>query len=445
MTTINDIVTAISNFVWGPVMLVFLLGTGIFLTIGLRFLSWRKLPLAMKLVFSRERFPQEGYVSSFQALMTALSATVGTGNIAGVATAIFVGGPGALFWMWICALFGMATKYAEAVLAVKYRQTNSDGTLVGGPMWYISQGLGLPWLGWLFALFGSFAAFGIGNMVQANSVADVLHANLSVDPLITGIVMSVMTGLVLVGGIKRIGKVTARLVPFMVLTYFCAATLIIILNLEKIPGVFTLILTHAFSPVSAAGGFAGATVAKAIQLGVTRGVFSNEAGLGSAPIVHAVAKTNSPVRQGLIAMNGTFIDTIVVCTMTGIIILLNQDVWTSGQTAAPLSSLAFETALPGFGKWVVTIGLILFAYSTIIGWSYYGETCVRYLFGARAIIHYRWFFCLSVIVGACIKVNLVWNISDVMNGAMAIPNLVALLGLSGVVFKETKNCFKGGR
>ena len=445
MIAINDIVAAASNFVWGPVMLVFLVGTGIFLTVGLRFISWRKLPLAIKLIFSRERHHREGDVSSFQALMTALSATVGTGNIAGVATAIFVGGPGALFWMWICALFGMATKYSEAVLAVKYRQVNSDGTFVGGPMWYISQGLGCRWLGWLFALFGSFAAFGIGNMVQANSVADVLQANLAIDPLITGIVMSIMTGLVLVGGIKRIGKVTARLVPFMVLTYIGAAILIIILNLEKIPGVFSLVFTHAFSPISPIGGFAGATMAKAIQLGVTRGVFSNEAGLGSAPIVHAVAKTNSPVRQGLIAMNGTFIDTIVVCTMTGIIILLNQDVWTSGQTAAPLSSLAFETALPGVGKWVVSAGLIFFAYSTIIGWSYYGESCVRYLCGAKAIIHYRWIYCLLVIVGACTKVSLVWNISDVMNGAMAIPNLVALLGLSGVVFRETKKYFHDSR
>ena len=350
MTTINDIVAAISNFVWGPVMLVFLFGTGIFLTVGLRFISWRKLPLAIKLIFSRDQQPRKGDISAFQALMTALSSTVGTGNIAGVAAAIFVGGPGALFWMWICALFGMATKYAEAVLAVKYRHTNLDGTHAGGPMWYISQGLGIRWLGWLFALCGSFAAFGIGNMVQANSVADVLQANLSVDPLVTGLGLSIMTGLVLVGGIKRIGKVVARLVPFMVLTYLGVAILIIVLNVEKIPNVFALIFTHAFSKVSAVGGFAGATVAKAIQLGVTRGIFSNEAGLGSAPIVHAVAKTNSPVRQGLIAMNGTFIDTIVVCTMTGIIILLNQDVWTSGLTAAPLSLLAFDTALRDLGS-----------------------------------------------------------------------------------------------
>ncbi len=426
-------------------MLLLLFGTGIFLTVGLRFLSWRKLPLAITFVFTREDQRREGHISSFQALMTALSSTVGTGNIAGVATAIYAGGPGALFWMWLCALFGMATSYSEALLAVKYRTTYADGTLAGGPMWYISRGLNLPWLGWIFAVLGAIAAFGIGNMVQANSVAVVLRDSFSVPVLVSGITLSVLTGLVLLGGISRIGKVTSRLVPFMVLTYLGAATIIIVANIHKVPGVFALVFSHAFSPASAAGGFAGATVAQAIRFGVARGVFSNEAGLGSAPIVHAVARTRSPVHQGLVAMNGTFIDTLVVCSMTGIIILLDKEVWTCGKTSASLSSCAFEAALPGFGSAIVALGLILFAYSTLIGWSYYGETCVRYICGSRAIMHYRWLFCLLVIIGACTRVELVWNVSDVMNGAMAIPNLVALVGLSGVVFRESKGYFQESR
>jgi len=441
MDTLNTIVEAAGNIVWGPIMLGLLLGTGVYLTLGTRCISLRKLPLAIKLMFSKEETQQEGHISSFQALMTALSATVGIGNIAGVATAIYSGGPGALFWMWVCALFGMATKYGEAVLAIKYRTSYPDGTLVGGPMWYLSRGLKLPWLGWMFAFFGSIAAFGIGNMVQANSVAAVLKETCLVPPLATGLLLSAMTGLVIIGGITRIGKVTQKVVPFMVLIYVGASTIIILQNIEKVPAILALIVTHAFTPVAAAGGFSGALVAQAIRYGVARGVFSNEAGLGSAPIVHAVAKTKSPVRQGLIAMNGTFIDTIVVCSMTGIIILLETNVWTSGKTSSVLSALAYETALPGIGSYVVTLGLILFAYSTLIGWSYYGETCVEYIFGIGAKTYYRWTYCFLVIIGASIKVDLVWNICDTMNGAMAIPNLIGLLGLSGVIFRETRNYF----
>jgi AGCS family alanine or glycine:cation symporter len=441
MDTLNTIVEAAGNLVWGPVMLCLLLGTGVYLTLGTRCISLRKLPLAMRMIFSKGDDQQEGHISSFQALMTALSATVGIGNIAGVATAIYSGGPGALFWMWVCALFGMATKYGEAVLAIKYRTSYPDGTLVGGPMWYISKGLNLPWLGWIFAFFGSIAAFGIGNMVQANSVAAVLKETYSVPPFATGLLLATMTGFVLIGGIARIGKVAARMVPFMVILYVGTSAVIIVQNIDKVPGILDLIVSHAFTPIAAAGGFSGALVAQAVRYGVARGIFSNEAGLGSAPIVHAVAKTKSPVRQGLIAMNGTFIDTLIVCSMTGIIILLDPNVWTSGQTSAVLSTLAYETALPGAGGSVVTLGVILFAYSTLIGWSYYGETCVEYIFGIGAKAYYRWIFCGMIIIGASIKVDLVWNICDTMNGAMAIPNLIGLLGLSGVIFRETRKYF----
>ena len=441
MDTIYKVVEASGNLVWGPFMLCLLIGTGIYLTIGTGFISLRKLPLAIKMTLSKGDAQPEGHISPFQALMTALSSTVGIGNIAGVATAIYSGGPGALFWMWISALFGMATTYGEAVLAVKYRTTYPDGTIVGGPMWYISRGLKLPWLGWIFAFFGSIAAFGIGNMVQANSVAVVLKEVCLVPPFATGLLLATMTGLVLIGGITRIGKVTAKLVPFMVILYVGASMLIILQNIDKVPRVIELIISHAFTSIAAMGGFSGALVSQAIRYGVARGVFSNEAGLGSTPIVHAVAKTKSPVRQGLIAMNGTFIDTIIVCSMTGIIILLNKNVWTSGETSSVLSTLAYETCLPGVGSYIVTLGVILFAYSTLIGWSYYGETCIEYIFGIKVKNCYRWIYCFLVIIGASIKVDLVWNICDTMNGAMAIPNLIGVLGLSGVIFRETRKYF----
>ena len=441
MDTLHEVVKVAGNFVWGPVMLCLLIGTGVYLSIGTRFISLRKLPLAIKMTFSKGDTEQEGHISSFQALMTALSSTVGIGNIAGVATAIYSGGPGALFWIWICAFFGMATTFGEAVLAVKYRTSYPDGTLVGGPMWYISRGLNLPWLGWIFAFFGAIAAFGIGNMAQANSVAAVLKEICHIPPFATGLLLATMTGMVIIGGIARIGKVTAKLVPFMVILYVGASAVIILQNIDKVPDVITLIITHAFTPIAAVGGFSGALVSQAIRYGVARGIFSNEAGLGSTPIVHAVAKTNSPVRQGLIAMNGTFIDTIIVCSMTGIIILLKQNVWTSGETSSVLSTLAYETCLPGIGGYIVTLGLVLFAYSTLIGWSYYGETCVEFILGITAKNYYRWIYCALVIIGACIKVDLVWNICDTMNGAMAVPNLIGLLGLSGVIVRETRAYF----
>lgn len=373
--------------------------------------------------------------------MTAIASMVGIGNIAGVATAIYSGGPGALFWMWVSAFFGMTTSYGEALLAVKYRTTYPDGTIVGGPMWYISRGLNLPWLGFLFAFFGSIAAFGIGNMAQANAVALVLKEVLLVPSYATGLLLAFMTGMVLIGGISRIGKVTDKLVPFMIVLYVGASVVIIFKNMDRVPEVINLVLSHAFTPIAACGGFAGAAVSQAIRFGVARGVFSNEAGLGSSPIVHAVAKTKSPVHQGLIAVNGPFLDTLVVCSMTGIVILLETKVWTSGETSSVLSTLAFETLLPGIGSYVVALGLILFAYSTLIGWSYYGESCIEYIFGIRAKNYYRWIYCFLIVIGAGIKVEFVWNLCDTMKGAMAIPNLIGLLGLSGVIFRETQSYF----
>ena len=438
---LSDVMSTVNAFVWGPVMLIFLVGTGVFLSFRLGFLQLFQLPRALKLVFSKPDGKQaEGDISPFQALTTALSATIGTGNIAGVATAIYLGGPGAIFWMWVCALFGMASKYAEAVLAVKYREHLPDGTMQGGPMRYIAEGLGLKWLGWLFALFGSIAAFGIGSMVQSNSVALAVRDAWGVPPVASGIILAVLTGIVIIGGIRRIGKVTEKLVPVMGIFYVAGSLVILALHIDKVPGAFALIFSHAFSPASAAGGFAGAAVSAAIRFGVARGVFSNEAGLGSAPIAHAAARTHSPVRQGLIAMTGVFFDTIVVCSMTALVIL-STDAWTSGATSSALTQLAFEKGLPGPGGLIVTIGIAVFAYSTMIGWAYYGEECIEYIFGIKARVPYRYIFCFVIAIGAFQKVGFVWDFSDTMNGAMAIPNLIGLLGLSGVVVKSTREAF----
>lgn len=436
----DQVMAAINSFVWGPVMLALLVGTGVFLTLRLGFLQFFQLPRALRLVFRRSPSDAEGDISPFQALTTALSATIGTGNIAGVATAIFLGGPGAIFWMWICAIFGMATKYAEAVLAVTYRHHLPDGTMQGGPMRYIAEGMGLKWLGWLFALMGSIAAFGIGSMVQSNSVAVALEQTWGVSPVLTGVVLAVLTAVVIIGGIRRIGKVTEKLVPVMGIFYVCGAAVILIMHMDKVPSALQLIITHAFAPASAAGGFAGAAVSAAIRFGVARGVFSNEAGLGSAPIAHAAARTNSPVRQGLVAMTGVFFDTIIVCTMTALVIL-STGAWTSGETSSALTYMAFQQGLPGPGGLIVTIGIAVFAYSTMIGWAYYGEECIEYIFGLKARTPYRWVFCLVIAFGAFQKVAFVWDFSDTMNGAMAIPNLIGLLALSGVVVKATRDAF----
>ena len=444
----NAILETIAGYVWGVPLIVLLIGTGFYLTVMLKGLQFRYLFHAfdMALIKRKEGEDQEGDISHFQALMTALAATVGTGNIAGVATAISIGGPGALFWMWVTGFVGMATKYSEALLAVKYREKDELGKMIGGPMHYIEKGLGSKPLAVVFAVFAAIAAFGIGNMVQANSVADVMHSSFGLDKRLVGAVIMILTYLVVIGGIKTIARVTSVIVPLMILLYMAGALVVLILFYDRIPGAFALIFTHAFSPTAAGGGFAGATVMMAVRMGVARGIFSNESGLGSSPIAAAAAKTSEPVRQALVSMTQTFIDTIVVCTMTGLVLLVT-DAWIdSGKTAAALTAHAFETGLPGtWGSMIVAAGLIFFAYSTILGWSYYGEKSVEYLFGVKIITPYRICWVVFVFVGACVKLELVWNFADIMNGLMAIPNLIALIGLSGVVALETKSYFERQR
>ena len=432
----------IRDIIWGVPLIALLVGTGIYLTFLLKGLQFRKLYHSLWLALvKRKEDNSEGDISHFQALMTALAATVGTGNIAGVATAIAIGGPGALFWMWITGLFGMATKYAEAVLAVKYRIKDKNGNMSGGPMYYLANGMNLKWLGALFAVFAAVAAFGIGNMVQSNSVADAVKYSFNIPVEATGIILALATGLVLLGGIKSIGKVTGILVPFMVIFYFLAALFVVIIHIDQIPSVISHVLVEAFTDTAAAGGFAGATIMLTIRSGISRGVFSNESGLGSAPIAAAAAQTKHPVTQALVSMTQTFIDTIIICSMTGFAILVSG-VLPTGLTGATLTQKAFETALPGeWGGIIVSIGLIFFAYSTILGWSYYGEKSVEYLLGEKSVKPYRLLFVFMVFVGAVVKLELVWTFADIMNGLMALPNLIALLGLSGIVAAETRNYF----
>jgi len=441
---INELVSTLNGIVWGPAMLVLILGTGFFLMLGLLFMPLRRLGYGFRMLWRGRKSDEEGDIQPFNALMTSLSATIGTGNIAGVGTAIAIGGPGAVFWMWCTALVGMATKYAEAVLAVKYRETDERGNHVGGPMYYIKNGLGAKWQ-WLataFAIFGAIAGFGIGNMVQANSVADAVSTNMGVDKLVTGLVMAALVFAVLIGGIRRIAQVAGKLVPLMALAYLAGGLIVIIANIGDVPAAISLIVTQAFTPTAATGGFAGAAVIVAIQMGVARGIFSNEAGLGSAPIAHAAAKTNDPVRQGSIAMLGTFIDTIIVCTITALVIVMSGE-WTSGVSGASLSSAAFGSGLPGFGEWVVTLGLIVFAFTTMLGWSVYGERCVEYLFGVKSIMPFRIAWVLAIPVGATVKLAFVWLLADTLNALMAIPNLIALVLLGPVVFAMTREYFNG--
>ncbi|WP_238455602.1 alanine/glycine:cation symporter family protein [Desulfolucanica intricata] len=420
-------------------MLVLLVGTGVFLSFRLGFLQFSSLPYALKLAFSpsQQDKKSEGDISHFAALMTALAATIGTGNIAGVATAVVMGGPGAVFWMWITALFGMATKYGEAVLAIKYRTVDERGEMAGGPMYYIEKGLGYKWLGWLFAFFGAIAAFGIGNIVQSNSVAGAINANFGINTYLTGGVLAIFTALVILGGIKSIGRVTSLIVPFMAVFYILGGLIIIIINIGQVPAALGIIFNDAFSGQAMAGGAIGTV----IRYGVARGVFSNEAGLGSAPIAAAAAKTDHPCRQGLVSMTGTFLDTICVCTITGLTLVmagLYSTVNKKDFAAAALTGSSFESFLPGYGSLIVTIGLIFFAYSTILGWSYYGEKCFEYLVGIKGITIYRVLFVIFVFIGAIYKQDLVWAVADTMNGAMAIPNLIGLLALSGVIAAETR-------
>ncbi|MDP5146997.1 sodium:alanine symporter family protein [Shewanella sp. ULN5] len=444
MEAVTSFVSTINGIVWGIPMLVMILGVGLFLSIGLKLMPILKLGTGFKLLWSGRTVTDEsekGDVSPFNALMTSLSATIGTGNIAGVATAIVIGGPGALFWMWCTALVGMATKFAEAVLAVKFRETDSNGDHVGGPMYYIKNGLGQKWawLGTAFAFFGMFAGFGIGNTVQSNSVADALSSNFNVPSWVTGLVLMVLVGAVLMGGIKRIAEVAGKLVPLMTVFYITAGLAVIVVYIDQIPAAFELIIHSAFNPVAAQGGFAGAAVWAAIRFGVARGVFSNEAGLGSAPIAHAAAKTNNPVKQGLVAMLGTFIDTIIVCSITGLAIIVSG-AWTSGENGAALTSYAFSHALP-LGNYIVAIALAIFAFTTILGWSFYSEKCVQYLFGDKAVKPFRLIFTLVVPIGAISSLEFIWLLADTLNAMMALPNLVALMLLSPVVFGLTREYF----
>ena len=451
MEQITAWLDAVSAFVWGPYCLIpLLLLTGLYLTVVLRGLQFRQLgPALHQALIVRTEHGARGDISHFAALMTAMAATVGTGNIVGVATAIALGGPGALFWMWVTGLVGMATKYSEALLSVKYRVTNERGEQAGGPMYYLSQGiryrpLGRT-LGWLFALFTAFAAFGIGNMVQSNSVADAIGGAFGVPDWVTGVVIAIGVGAVTLGGIRAIGGFTSLFVPAMIFIYMGACTIVLVFNIDAVPAAFALVFTDAFTGSSAAGGFLGATIAQAMRYGVARGIFSNESGLGSAGIAAAAAKTQEPVRQALVSMTQTFLDTLVICTFTGIAII-SSGVWNSGVNGAPLTQLAFGSALPGeLGPAVVAVCLAMFAFSTIIGWSHYGARGIEYILGVRAILPYRLLFVVAAFVGSIHSLDFVWLFSDVMNGLMALPNLVGLLLLSGVVSIETRSYFERQR
>lgn len=442
MESFSSFLDSASGVVWGPLTMILLLGTGIYMMLGLRALPLRKVGYGFKMLFAGRKSTESGEISPFNALMTALSATIGTGNIAGVATAIFLGGPGALFWMWCTALVGMATKFSETVLSLTYREKDEKGEFVGGPMYYIRKGLGakFAWLAVLFAFFGAFAAFGIGNTVQANAMAQALESAFGIDKIITAVVLTIAVFIVLIGGIKRIAEVAGKIVPLMAVSYFIAGIAVLAMNFSEIPAAISLVVESAFTPVAATGGFAGAGIMLAIQMGVARGIFSNEAGLGSAPIAHAAAQTNEPVRQGVIAMLGTFIDTIVVCSITGLAIVVTG-VWSSGDTGAVLTSAAFSSSL-ALGDEIIALGLIVFAFTTILGWSYYGERCAQYLLGTRVVLPYRLLFVLAVPVGALMQLDIVWKMADVLNGLMAIPNLIAILLLSPVVFKAAKTYFE---
>lgn len=438
-----DILNKVDAFIWGPPLLVLLVGTGILLTVKLGVIQITKLPRALKLIFSAEN-KGSGDVSSFAALCTALAATVGTGNIVGVATAIKAGGPGALFWMWIAAFFGMATKYSEGVLAIKYRTKDKNGQVSGGPMYYIVNGMGEKWrpLAIFFAISGILVALlGIGTFTQVNSITDAINSSFGVDPRITGVILAVFVALVVFGGLKSISNVATKIVPFMAVIYIVICGVILISFWNKIPETFMLIIKSAFTTTAATGGFLGATISLAIRNGIARGVFSNESGLGSAPIAAAAAKTEWPAEQGLISMTGTFIDTIIICTLTGFSLVISG-VWCSDLNGAVMTQAAFNGAIPTFGPILLTVSLTLFAFTTILGWSYYGERCFEFLFGVKGMNGYRTVFVAMVLLGAFLKLEVVWIIADIVNGLMAIPNLIALLALSPIIVSETKKYFE---
>lgn len=453
MANLEALLKRAGDFAWGPWMLAFLVGTGIYLTVRLRLIQVAKLGMGLRIALGREGREHRGAgdVTQFQSLMTALAATIGVGNIVGVATAISIGGPGALFWLWVTAFVGMATKYSEGLLAVKYRVQDEKGTMQGGPMYYIERGMGArwKWLAVMFAVFGSVAAFGIGNMVQANAVitnvanlAKIAEGDAGYERfrLVGGLVLAALTALVVLGGVKSIARTASVLVPFMAIFYVAGALFIILRFASEIPAAFALVFSDAFTGTAATGGFAGAGILLAIRMGVARGVFSNESGLGSAPIAAAAAQTEEPVEQAVVSMTGTFIDSIIVCTMTGLALIVTG-VWSEGKDlAGVMTQHAFSRGLPGqWGGIVVGIGVITFAYSTIVGWAYYGERCTEYLLGIRSVLPYRLLWVAAVVAGATGGLHLVWDIADVLNGLMAVPNLIALLALSGVIVAETRS------
>ena len=452
MNDLKKFFDTVGGWVWGPVMLVFLVGTGVLLTFMLKGLQFSMLGYALKQAFLPHKKKEDGSdhdgdISQFGALMTALSATIGTGNIAGVATAVASGGPGAVFWMWVTAIFGMATKYGEGLLAVKYRVTNKKGEMSGGPMYYIERGLGSKWkwMAYAFALFGTVASFGIGSSVQSNSVAQAIQTSFGINPLYTGVALTVLTAIVVLGGIRNIAVASSFIVPFMAVLYVAGGLCLIVMNLHLLLPAVQVILQDAFTGQAVAGGALGSV----IRFGVARGVFSNEAGMGSAPIAAAAAKTDHSVRQALVSMTGTFLDTIIVCSITGIVLVMGL-MGAGGEfvkptlTGAALTTTTFNRLLPGMGGWVVTIGLIFFAYSTILGWCYYGEKCAAYAFGEGSATLYRMVYVATVMLGTAASLDLVWLAADTFNGLMSIPNLIALVLLSGVIVKETKD-FKAKR
>lgn len=431
METLHSFERALNGYVWGGPMIVLLVGSGLVLTALTGGVQFRRLGFVLREVLGKVFTKTEhaaGTLTPFQAVATALASTVGVGNIAGVATAIFLGGPGALFWLWFSGVVGMCTKYCEIVVALHYREPDEAGVMRGGAMYTLKKGLGLPWLGTIFALLTSLAAFGIGNMVQANSVAEAMKESFGISPVVTAIVLIVVTAAVILGGVQRIGEVTSLLVPVMALLYLGGGAAVLLLNVTEIPGALALVFQSAFTGSAATGGFAGATVMMAVRYGIARGLFSNEAGLGSAPMVHATAETDHPVRQGLYGVFEVFVDTVLICTMTGLVILVT-DSWQTGLTGAALSAKAFELGLPGtFGGFIVSTSLVLFSFSTLVGWVVYGETGIVYLFGARAALPYRLLWLVAIYFGATGSLHVVWDVSDTLNGLMAIPNLIAVLG-----------------
>ncbi|HEL2526239.1 TPA: sodium:alanine symporter family protein [Streptococcus suis] len=438
-----ELFKAINNLVWGPPLLLLLVGTGVYLTLRLGVFQIGKLPTAFRLIFSSDQSGQ-GDVSSFAALCTALAATVGTGNIVGVATAITTGGPGALFWMWVAAFFGMATKYAEGFLAIKYRTKDANGQVAGGPMHYITLGMGQKWkpLAVFFAISGVLVALlGIGTFSQVNSITASLETSFGLEPPLVSVITAISIAFVVFGGIEKISDVSTKIVPFMAILYILASITVLAVHWDQLLPTLALVFKSAFTPAAAVGGFAGATVQQAIQRGITRGVFSNESGLGSAPIAAAAAKSDNPVEQGLISMTGTFIDTLIICTLTGFTILVTDQWSVEGLAGAPLTQAAFATVFGNTGSIALTISLVLFAFTTILGWSYYGERCIEFLFGTKSILPYRLLFVAMVALGGFLKLDLIWTIADIVNGLMALPNLIALLALSPVIIKETRQYF----